>query len=291
MPKVAETERLKKANVQRAFDQASSHYDQFTQLQRDIGDELIDRLRLFKVQPQRILDVGAGTGRLSGVMMDLYPKAQVTALDLAPGMLKQAAAHDRWRRKLGRLCGDAECLPVADASVDLVFSNLAIQWCQDLDAVFAEFKRVLRPGGMLLFSSFGPSTLHELRESWAQVDNDVHVNRFVDLHEVGDAMLNAGLPDPVVDVDRLCLHYPDVYDLMRGLKGMGAHNVNQGRAHGLTPPRKLKQMLQAYEAYREQERLPATFEVVYGHAWMAAQGEEVAAGSQSFSLSRLLNGG
>lgn len=275
-----------KSHVRRAFEQASGHYERFTALQRNIGEELLERLRLFRLQPQRVLDVGAGTGWLTGKLMAQYPRAQVHALDLSHGMLVQAAQHNGWRRKMGRVCGDAESLPFASASVDLLFSNLAMQWCPDLPTVFEEFRRVVKPGGLILFSSFGPMTLKELRQAWAQVDEHVHVNDFVDLHEVGDAMLRAGLTDPVVDVDRMCLHYPDVQTLMRDLKGMGAHNINHGRAHGLTAPGTMKRMIQAYETLRDGAGLPASFEVVYGHAQapMRVRGQEV-------PLSSLLGGG
>jgi malonyl-CoA O-methyltransferase len=195
-------------------------------------------------------------------------------------MLEQAAQQNSWRRKMGRVCGDAERLPLAGQQFDLVFSNLALQWCVDLGAAIAEFQRVLKPGGLLMFSSFGPLTLNELRYAWAQVDDRVHVNQFVDMHDVGDAMLAAGLMDPVVDVERMSLRYTDVHALMRDLKGMGAHNINPGRAAGLTTPARLKKMLQAYETFRGTDGIPATFEAVYGHA-LACE----SMGSQTVSLS------
>lgn len=276
---------FEKHQVRHAFEQASGGYDRFTQLQRDIGAELLERLALFRLQPRRILDVGCGTGWLTRQLMDQYPKAQVYALDLSTGMLNQAAQHNRWRRKMGRICGDAESLPLRNHQFDLVFSNLALQWCARLGEVFSEFQRVLNPGGLLMFSSFGPLTLNELRQAWAYVDDLVHVNQFVDMHDVGDSLMQAGLVDSVVDVERMRMYYDNVYGLMRDLKGMGAHNVNQGRASGLTTPSKLKQMLSAYERYRDTQGLPASFEAVFGHA-LAADRQ----GSQSVGLSGLEKG-
>jgi len=169
------------------------------------------------------------------------------------------------------VCADAERLPFVDASFDLVFSNLMLQWATDNDATFAELRRVLRPGGLLLFTSFGPDTLRELRESWARVDDYNHVNLFMDMHDVGDALLNARFADPVMDVEKLTVTYPDARRLMRDLKQIGAHNVTGGRPRGLTGKRHLQAMIDAYERFRSDGLLPASYEIVYGHAWKAQQ--------------------
>ena len=175
----------------------------------------------------------------------------------------------RLRRRCGFIVGDAESLPLADASVDMIFSNLTVQWCNDLPRVFAEFKRVLAPGGMLLFTTFGPDTLRELRESWRDVDGFSHVNGFFDMHDIGDALLHAQFAEPVMDVERLTMTYPDVMTLMRDLKQLGAHNVTQHRNRGLTGRHRLQQLQQAYETYRQGGVLPVSYEVIYGHAWVA----------------------
>jgi malonyl-CoA O-methyltransferase len=142
-----------------------------------------------------------------------------------------------------------------------------LQWCEPPDAVFAEVRRVLKPQGVFLFASFGPDTLRELREAWASVDQHTHVNRFIDMHDLGDAMIRAGLAEPVLDVERFTLTYPDVMGLMRELKAIGAHNVTAGRPAGLTGRNALKQMTAAYEPCRRDGVLPASYEVVYGQAW------------------------
>jgi malonyl-CoA O-methyltransferase len=169
----------------------------------------------------------------------------------------------------GFVCADVERLPLADASVDLVFSNLTLQWC-NLDAAFAEFRRVLRPDGLLLFTSMGPDTLKELRASWAAADGEVHVNSFMDMHDVGDALVRARLADPVMDVEHLTVTYGEVERLLRDLKAIGAHNVNAGRPRGLMGRQRYAAMRSAYERYRRDGVLPATYEVVYGHAWAPA---------------------
>jgi malonyl-CoA O-methyltransferase len=153
----------------------------------------------------------------------------------------------------------------------MIFSNAVLQWCNDLQGTFNEFHRVLRPNGMLLFSTFGPDTLHELRNSWSQVDGNTHVSPFPDMHDVGDAMVRAGLAEPVVDVDRMRLTYDDVSSLMRDLKTLGAHNVTNNRPRGLTGKGRLRAMYEAYEYFRVDEKIPASYEVVYGHAWAPKQ--------------------
>ncbi len=255
-----------------AFEKSAAGYDEAAVLQREVADRVLERLDVMKSVPKRILDVGAGTGYCTRALMQRYGKARVVALDLAEGMLHTARAGQGWMSRLrGRqtfVCGDAEALPLADASVDMLFSNLTLQWCSDLEATFAEFRRVLSPGGLLLFTTFGPDTLHELRASWRAVDGHSHVNAFMDMHDVGDALLRGRFENPVMDMEYLTLTYPDVRRLMRDLKQIGAHNVTAGRPRGLTGPQRLRAVEAAYEQYRREDVLPATYEVIYGHAWV-----------------------
>jgi malonyl-CoA O-methyltransferase len=260
-----------KRQARQAFSRAASRYDEVAVLQREIAGRLLDRLAYIKHRPSLVLDVGAGTGDATHALASLYPEARVVALDFALPMLHQARQRERGGTAPDCLCGDAERLPLADGSVDMLFSNATLQWCNDLQGTFQEFLRVLRPNGMLLFSTFGPDTLMELRASWAAVDGGSHVSPFWDMHDIGDAMLQAGLTEPVVDVDRLQLTYADVPALMRDLKTLGAHNVTRDRQRGLTGKGRLGAMLQAYERFRHEGRLPASYEVVYGHAWAPAQ--------------------
>jgi malonyl-CoA O-methyltransferase len=204
----------------------------------------------------------------------LYRRALVVAVDLAPGMLREARRHQQFLRRFERVCADAMRLPLADASVDVVVSSLMLQWCDPPDQVFAEIRRVLKPEGFVAFSTFGPDTLRELRSAWAEADGAQleynHVNHFTDMHDVGDAVVRAGLSEPVLDVDRMQLTYPDAIALMRDLKAIGAHNVTAGRPRGLVGRARMQRMQTAYEAFRRDGRLPATYEVVYGVAWGAA---------------------
>ncbi len=259
--------RIDVARVRRAFSRAAPAYDAIATLQHQVEAELLDRLELLKDAPQRILDVGAGPGRASAAMRKRFPKAEVIALDLALPMLREAKSRAGWWKPFRRVCGDARALPIADQSVDLVFSSLCLQWCEDLESVFDEFRRVLRPGGWLLCSTFGPDTLTELRQSWAAVDDDPHVNVFIDMHDVGDRLLSAGFRDPMLDVEHYDLRYSDPKVLMRELKGIGAGNADAERARGLTGKRKLATLLAAYEGFRGDDgRYPASYEVVYAQA-------------------------
>ena len=253
--------------ARRSFASAAAAYDQVAVLQQEVGRRLLQRLDLVRIQPQRILDLGSGTGQCIPEVAARYKKAQLVALDIALPMLQQARKRGRWRRRPWCVCGDAERLPFADGSFDLVFSNLMLQWCVELEVAFAELQRVLRPGGLLMFTSFGPDTLRELRGSWQQVDAYSHVNAFWDMHDVGDALLRARFADPVMDVERLTLTYPDVWQLMRELKQMGAHNVTAGRPRGLTGKARMQRLVEAYDDYRSDGVLPASYEIVNGHAW------------------------
>jgi malonyl-CoA O-methyltransferase len=262
--------RLDRAHMRAAFERASSRYEACAHLQTQVSDELLERLEAFRFEPRTVLDLGSGTGRVTRELKRRYPRALVIALDLAPGMLREARRHQRLWRRFARVCGDALRLPLKDGSVDLLFSSLMLQWCEPLDAALAEVRRVLRPGGFFAFSTFGTDTLQELRSAWAQVDGFNHVNHFPDLHEVGDAVARAGLTEPVLDVDRIELGYPDALALMRDLKAIGAHNVTAGRPRALAGRARLARMQQAYERYRRDGRLPATYEVIYGASWGAA---------------------
>ncbi len=262
---------LDRAALARAFDRAGDSYDAAAQLQQRVRAELLARLQYFALEPQCILDLGAGTCQASPALHRRFPTARVLALDIAPGMLN-AAPRAWWPRRRGfeRICADAYALPLAAHSVELVFSNLMLQWCDRLDAVLRELARVLKPGGLLLFSSFGPETLHELRAAWAAADAGVHVNQFVDMPQLGAALMHAGLLEPVLDLERQCLHYPRAQALMRELQHIGARNVASARARGLTGRARLRRMLDAYEQRRTPSGLPASYEIIYGAAFGGA---------------------
>jgi malonyl-CoA O-methyltransferase len=273
------------AAVRRSFDRAARSYDKAAALQAEVRGRLLERLDYVALEPGVILDVGCGTGHSSRALKDRFPRARVIALDIAEGMLAEADKRQSWRRRFARVCGDAARLPLAGGSVDLVFSNLTLQWCPDLDAAFAEFRRVLRPRGLLNFTTFGPGTLVELREAWAQADGHTHVSRFADMHELGDGLVRTGLAEPVMDVERLTLTYADVLGLMRDLKAIGARNAATSRLRGMTGRGRLQAMQAAYETRRLGGVLPATYEVVFGQAWGPAGEPSRGRRSGEFSIS------
>jgi malonyl-CoA O-methyltransferase len=255
------------AVVARSFGAASSSYDAAAALQTIVRDELLSRLDLLRAPPGAILDLGAGTGIAAVEMKRRFRNAAVTAADIAAPMLQIARGRSRFWRPIRCVEADARTLPFEDASFDLVFTSLMLQWLQPPDAALREIRRVLKPGGLLLASSFGPETLQELRSAWAAADSGVHVNDFIDVHDLGSALARAGFTEPVLDVDRHLRHYSDARELMRELKALGAHNLDPQRARGLTGRRKFQRMNAAYELLRREQGLPATWQVVYAVGW------------------------
>lgn len=255
------------STVRRAFDAAAAVYDEHAVLQLEVAQRLLSRLDWLNVQPQTILDLGAGTGQPTARLMNTYPGARVIALDLSTAMLRQARKRGRWLKRPAVVCGNSQALPLADESVDMVFSSLSLQWCDRPELAFAEIRRVLRPDGVFLFSSFGPDTLKELRSSWAAVDDAHHVHAFMDMHDIGDIIVHAGLQEPVMEREVLTLTYDNARAVMRDLKYIGASNALTSRSRGLVGRQRFRQVEQAYEQWRVNGRLPASYEVVYGTAW------------------------
>lgn len=261
---------LNKRHIARHFARAAGSYDRVAVLQREIGDRLLERLEIVRLAPARVLDAGCGTGHVTRALARRYAQATVCGLDIAPALLRVAQRKRGWFSRSAFVAGDAERLPIASDSVDLLLSNLALQWCE-LEAAFAEFLRVLRPGGAVFFTTFGPDTLRELRAAWAAVDSDVHVHRFLDMHDVGDALARAGFADAVMDVERMTLEYADPREVLRDLKALGANNAAGQRAPGLLGKEKFQRFVDAYAAQRVGGKIPASYEVVFGHAWAPAQ--------------------
>lgn len=264
---------LERQQIRRAFNRAAAVYDDSAVLQKEVGERLLERLDLLKMQPQRILDLGTGTGEALLPLLGKYPEAQLFAVDIAEGMLQQARRKLSWwqrfRNRVGFVSAEAEHLPLADASMDMIISGLTLQWCDDLDVVFQEFERILAPDGVILFTTFGPDTLTELRYAWQQVDQESHIHTFIDMHDIGDALLRARLAEPVMDMEVITVNYQDAWQIMRDLKNIGAHNASLQRPRYLTGKQRFRQVIEAYETFRSEGKLPVTYEIVYGHAWAA----------------------
>ena len=264
---------IDKRQVRRSFSRAAKQYDAAAVLQREVCSRMLERLDYIKRQPARILDAGSGTGWGARQLAQRYPAAQVVALDIALGMLQAGRDHAGWWRKLfagGRqspLCADVEALPLAANAVELIWSNLTVQWCNDLPATFVEMHRVLKVEGLLMFSTFGPDTLKELRTAFHDADGYNHVNRFADMHDIGDMLVAAGFAEPVMDMEYITLTYDDVKAVMQDLRRIGAHNATAGRAQGMMGKGAWNKVVENYERLRRDGKLPATFEIIYGHAW------------------------
>lgn len=257
---------LDRRAARRAFAAAAAGYDAAAALQQEVAARLLERLELIRLQPARVLDLGCGTGQCAAALAARWPQARIVALDAAAPMLTVARA----RGLPDVLAADAQALPLASGSTDLVLSNLMLQWCE-APAVFAEVMRVLRPGGLWLFSTFGPDTLGELRAAWAQADAGAHVHAFTDLHDLGDQLLAAGFADAVMDAERLTLSYGSLDALLAELKALGAANALSARARGLSGKTRWRAMRAAYERWRGADgRYPATHELLFGHAWRPA---------------------
>lgn len=256
-----------KKQVADSFSKAADQYDASAALQVEVGSRLISRLEFIKLDPKTILDLGCGTGALTRMLAKQFPNASITGLDLAPGMVAHAAEHaDSDNQQF--VVGDAEKLDFPDNHFDFIYSSLMIHWANDIQAVFDELFRVLKPDGLFLFSSLGPDTLKELRLSWREVDDLQHVHPFIDMHHLGDGLLRSGFADPVMDMEMITLTYPNAIAVMRDLKNIGAHNLDMKRHKALTGKNKLKRVEAAYEQFRRDDgTLPLSYEVVYGHAW------------------------
>lgn len=282
--------------VRRAFSRSAASYAAAAQLQHRVEARLLESLdylddpALKREPPQRVLDLGCGTGSAADAMQKRWPKAQVLAMDIALPMLREARSTDsqvnasRWNmphwatfaRKPHLACADARALPLADASVDVLFSNLCLQWVDDLDAVFAGFRRVLKPHGLLLVSTFGPDTLWELRDAFAQADERPHVSPFGDIAGFGDALVRAGFHQPVIEREVDTTHYPDLPSLMRELRAIGATNALHSRRSTLTGRARFTAAEQAYEDMRGGDGLlPATWETISAMAWAPEPGTPI----------------
>ena len=264
---------LDKRLLRQSFEKAAAGYDAAAVLQLEVCRRMLARLDYVTLAPAAILDAGCGTGNVIAALRERYPRAVLYAFDIALGMVKHACARVSWLDRLrGRgvapVCGDIERLPLRAAAINMVWSNLALQWVNEPPRALAELRRVLAPGGLLMFSTFGPDTLKELRAAYQGTDRYAHVNQFIDMHDLGDMLVHAGFADPVMDMEYITLTYGDVRALMRDLKAIGAHTVTGGRRTGMTARATLAAVEQNYERFRSDGRLPATFEVIYGHAWV-----------------------
>jgi malonyl-CoA O-methyltransferase len=265
-----------KRRIRRNFARAAPGYDNGAVLSGEVCARMLERLDLVRLTPARILDVGSGTGVAARAVARRYPQALVAALDFCLPALRLQRRSGLWstvvrialRRAVRCVCADFERLPVRNGSIDLVVSNLALHWSDAPEAALGEMQRVLRGDGLLMFTTLGPDTLRELAKASADVRGLSPVHRFVDMHDLGDMLIRGGFADPVMDMEYITLTYAALEDLFRDLRASGAMSARAGGI-GLRTPRWRDRLIQRYELLRQEGRLPATFEIIYGHAWKA----------------------
>ena len=268
--------RIDSAVVRRTFSRAASGYDSVAVLQREVARRMAERLDLVNVSPRRILDAGCGTGADLGLLAGRYPDAQRIGFDPALPMLRVARSKASWLKRIlpplaarqpAFVCGDARRIPFKTGSAGLAWSNLVLHWLDNPFPALSEIHRVLEVDGLLMFSCLGPDTLQELRAAFAEADNAAHVNRFIDMHDLGDMLLACGFADPVMDMEKITLTYARPQAFLRDLRAGGSGNALEGRRRGLTGRRAWQRMLDALAAQLRDGQLAVTFEIVYGHAW------------------------
>lgn len=260
----------------RRFSRVAAAYPQGDFFAREVDRRMQDRLDYVKLEPTRILDLGCSRGGSFPGLTARYPQAELLGLDLAPAMLQgDSADRPGWRRWLGlgkssglqRLAADAAKLPLKARTATLIWSNLLLHWLDDPLPALAEAHRVLEVGGLLMFSTLGPDSLKELRAAFA--DGYAHTQRFIDMHDLGDMLVGCGFADPVMDMEVITLTYDDIDAMFAELRAAGSACAMKARRHGLSGRRAWSEARAAYEQLRRDGKLPATFEVVYGHAWKA----------------------
>ncbi len=261
-----------KREICKTFNAHAGDYEQAAKVQREIGERLFERLDYLKIEPLNVLDLGCGSGFFTKLLKTRYRKAHVVGADLAYQMLKQSQAKQGWRQTFSLVNADMVSLPFQDGQFDLVFSNQAVHWSPSLRGVFSEINRVMRPGACLMFSTLGPDTFLELRQAFRKVDNFAHVNEFLDMHDVGDCLMNEYFLDPVIDMSCLTALYPTLTSLLHTLKAQGVRNINQKRNPGLTGKTIWRSFEQEMLKFcTDDKKFPLTYEVIYGHAWKGVQ--------------------
>lgn len=264
------------AASRRNFERAASTAGSVDALAREVERRMLERLQFVRLNPARVIDLGCGHGKGVGLLRERYAKAHVVGIDAAHSMLAMAQGRVAAPRRLldritgrasGWVCGDFEHIPFAAGSFGLAWSNLAFSWAEDPPALFQELHRVMRSGGLLMFSTYGPDTLRELRRAFAAADSHPHTHRFVDMHDLGDMLVASGFATPVMDMEELTLTFENFEALARDLRLSGQSNATRGRSRALLGRRAYTRMREAYESARHEGRLPSTVEIIYGHAW------------------------
>jgi len=259
---------IDKILISDSYTKAAKRYEEFAFLQKEVASRLMERLELMNVTPSHVLDAGCGTGLCTRLLAKRFNKSKIIGVDISAGMIEQANKNKGFFDKTQYQLADMQQLPFSANQFDLVFSNLALYWIKDLHKVFAEFNRVLKPGGLLIFSTLATDTLMELKQSWSQVDDRVHVNDFYDMHIIGDQVYKAQFENTVMDRDIITLSYKTLVGLIKDIKLSGANVLASREQKGLMGRSKFEKLNAAYQQFNWNDgQLPATCEIAYGHGW------------------------
>ena len=265
---------INKEYKRKSFNRAATTYDTCSTLQDTISDNLIERLKTIKFEPLDILDLGCGTGTNGLNLRKKYKKSRIINYDFSENMLKEACIKQKLfildkinPSPYSYICADIEAIPLEENSLDLVWSSSTLQWCNELDLVFNQVKKILKPGGLFIFSTFGPNTLNELREITENLFNEKKTSTFIDMHNLGNLLMDSGFSDSILDTENFTVTYNEVERLFKDIKSIGATNGNISKNRGLSGRSFTKKIIQKYENYRTNNLLPASYEVIYGHAW------------------------
>jgi malonyl-CoA O-methyltransferase len=269
MNSAAQFSALRSSDVRRRFDRAAANFEEFDFVHTATRDGLLARLDPMVVEAKTVVDLGCATGSACKPLAKRFRRAQIIALDLSVRMLEQVRHKQSWFTRFSLLHANANAIPLADQSVDVVFANQLLPWIDDSAMVLGEIARILRKNGLFLFSSLGPDSLSELRQAWQSADSGVHVNHFPDMHDLGDAAVRAGLTDPVLDVDRLSVTYQDAGALFRDLTGCGARNCLANRNGAPVGKARFDAMAAALEQHGGESTIELDLELIYGHCWGA----------------------
>ena len=262
---------LRMRDIQRRFDQAATGFSDADFVHSVTRDGLLARLEPLLLQPAIILDLGSATGAAGRLLRKRFKRAHVVSLDISRAMLEVARRNRPWFSRASFLQGNAHQLPFADAAFDLVLANQMLPWAPEPQPVFEEVSRVLKKGGVFAFATLGPDSLQQIERAWASIDDGQHVNRFPDMHDIGDGLVRAGLADPVLDVDRLSVSYDSADKLFTDLTLVGARNALVGRGRGLLGRARFNALKQALATPGSDGKILLDLELVYGHCWGAGR--------------------
>lgn len=260
---------LNRKHIRRRFERAASTFDGSDFVHAATRDGLLGRLEPLLLDAKTVVDLGAGTGAANRALVKRFRKANIISVDIAHNMLRKARERKTWLSRTMVAQASAIALPFPNESVDVIFSNLLLPWVDDPLPVFSEIARVLRKGGVFAFATLGPDSLQEVARAWGTIDDSPHVIRFLDMHDLGDGLVNAGLRDPVLDVDRLSVSYKNSAKLFADLTAVGARNALQLRARGLTGKQRYAAMIAALDDTAVDGNITLELELVFGHCWGA----------------------